>query len=203
MRVFLISASPRQNSITSRFTQYLESVFLQINPEIQTSRIDFDTFDFPAIGKGNVGPENLSPFQSQLVEGWRNADLIVLCSPEYNWTANGEVFIMLDRIGSRKFQDLFEEKVFAFCGVSSGRGGRQPALDMQKVLGKVVSFLGGISIVSSKILEAHDTEKNLNETGFSNGNQVFERSAEDFARYSFSLADRWRAGKGHLSKLHE
>jgi chromate reductase, NAD(P)H dehydrogenase (quinone) len=199
MDVFIISASPRQNSITSRFTQYLESVFRKQFAGTQTSRIDFDLFDFPAVGKGDVRPEGLSPFQLQLVENWRKADLVVFCSPEYNWTANGEVFIMLDRLGSRRFQELFEDKVFAFCGVSSGRGGRQPAMDMQKVLGKVVSFLGGVSVVSAKILEVHEAEKNLNEQALSNGNPIFETAVEDFVRYSFSLADRWLAGKPGVS----
>jgi len=194
MNVFIIAASPRENSLTLRFATYLKKEIEKkaLGP---VELIDFEEFDVPAIGKGNFGLANLTPFQAKLTQGWLKADLVIICSPEYNWTANAELFILMDRIGSADFRQLFENKVFSFVGVSSGRGGRQPALDLVKVLSKVISFIDGISIVSPKILEVHEAQKNLDSNAASVGNPVFEKATQSFIDYSLRLTDRWL--KGH------
>ena len=194
MNVFIIAASPRENSFTLRFATYLKKEIEKkaLGP---VELIDFEEFDVPAIGKGNFGLANLTPFQEKLTQGWFKADLVIICSPEYNWTANAELFILMDRIGSADFRQLFENKVFSFVGVSSGRGGRQPALDLVKVLSKVISFIDGISIVSPKILEVHEAQKNLDSNAVSVGNPVFEKATQSFIDYSLRLTDRWL--KGH------
>jgi len=188
-----MAASPRQNSLTLRFSNFFKNE-IEKNENCMVEVIDFEDFDVPVIGKGNFGIQHLTPFQSQIVAGWSKADLVIVCSPEYNWTANAELFILFDRFGNSDFRTLFENKVFTFVGVSSGRGGRQPALDLLKVVSKVVSFLGAISIVSPKILEVHEGNKNLDKDSNSLGNSVFEAETKSFIDYTLRLTHRWKNG---------
>ncbi len=191
MNISIICTSPREGSQTLRFGQYLKSIFENQDAENKISIIDFEDFDIPAIGKGKVDPNNLSDYQSKLIQIWAKSDLIVFCSPEYNWTTNGEIFIMFDQLGSKNFEYLFENKVFAFAGVSSGRGGKIAALDVSKVVNKLVSFQNKLSIVSSKIYESHETGKNIQEDFKSTGNIAFEAGVLNFVQYSLALTNKW------------
>ena len=191
MNISIICTSPREGSQTLRFGQYLKSIFENQDAENKISIIDFEDFDIPAIGKGKVDPNNLSDYQSKLIQIWAKSDLIVFCSPEYNWTTNGEIFIMFDQLGSKNFEYLFENKVFAFAGVSSGRGGKIAALDVSKVVNKLVSFQNKLSIVSPKIYESHETGKNILDDFKSSGNIVFEAGVLNFVQYSLALTNKW------------
>lgn len=199
MHVTFISASPRTESLTRRFSAFLQNLLHEMVPGITSDLVDFTDFDFPVTGKGNLNPAALTPFQNRLVEAWRKADLVILASPEYNWTANAELFILFDRLGNRDFRHLFEEKVFASAGVSSGRGGRQPALDINRVLAKVISFMGAFSVVSPRIIEAHETGKNLSPEGIPGGNAIFESTARDFLRYNMEITRRWKSSVPRLA----
>lgn len=195
MNILIVSASPRQNSLTFRFSKYFQKVLQARQETKRVTIVDFDAFDIPTIGKGNFKRNALSPFQEKLINEWEQADLIFLCSPEYNWTANAELLILFDRIGSQDFKHLFHDKVIASVGVSSGRGGRQPALDINKVLSKVISFLDVFSIISPKILEVHEASKNLNEEAEFIGHAAFEAAVHNFADYSLLLNQRWIQGR--------
>ncbi|WP_332369434.1 hypothetical protein [Spirosoma telluris] len=76
-------------------------------------------------------------------------------------------------------------------GISNGRGGRQPALDMTTVVNKIISFTHSYSIVSPKLYESHETDKNLDENGHFNGHEVYERTAKAFLEYTLNVAQRW------------
>jgi chromate reductase len=192
MNVLVLAASPRKDSLTLRFCLRLEQMLLESPDPVHVRVLDFNDFDIPPVGKGTFSASSLTPFQSNLVSSWENADLVIICSPEYNWTANAELFIMLDRLGSKAFQHLFHERTFAFAGVSSGRGGRQPALDLQRVMGKVVSFMGGESIISPKIFEAQEVELNIGPGGSAIGESRFHIFLNDFLAYNLRLAKRWK-----------
>ena len=194
MNILLISASPRAG-LTLRFSLFLAAYLTEKYPKASVHRMDFTGFDISPLGKGLFPAEPVTPFQQELLENWKKADLIIFCSPEYNWTASAETFILMERLGSRAFRSFFEDKVFALAGVSSGRGGRQPALDIGRVLSKIIGFMDVHSIVSSKILEVHDAGMNLNENALSLGNPVFETAVQAFSEYSIQLTSRWMAGR--------
>jgi chromate reductase len=191
MKVLILCTSPREGSQTLRFSNYLKSV-LTLRPEIAViSILDFEEFDIPAFGKGKIDKSNMTPFQELLISTWENSNIILFASPEYNWTTNGEVFIMLDQLGNKNFEHLFENKLFAFIGVSSGRGGKQAALDVAKVVGKLVSFQNMTSILSPKIFESHETGKNILDNNMTAGNVIFESGVESFVDYTLKIAKRW------------
>jgi chromate reductase len=143
------------------------------------------------VGRQKLDYNTLSDYQKNLISKWQEAHLVIFCNPEYNWTTNGEVFTMLDQIGNKFFAHLFDNKAFAFVGTSSGRGGRLPALEVSKVVSKVISFQNRLSIISPKIFEAHEIAKNLNENGDSVGNPVFESGLAEFIQYTLAVARRW------------
>ncbi|HRH34805.1 MAG TPA: NAD(P)H-dependent oxidoreductase [Catalimonadaceae bacterium] len=190
MNVLIISTSSTKNSSTKRVATFLSTIFHE-QSIANCQVVDFENFDIPSVGKSSLNQSELSAFQARLISAWERASLVIIACPEYNWSVNGEVLTMLEQLGSKKFKHLFDQKVFAMVGVSSGRGGRLPALEIMKITNKLISFLGTLSVVSPKILEAHEVPANLNEKGESNGNSLFDREVLNFVHYSIRVADQW------------
>lgn len=196
MKIAIISASPRPNSNTLRFAKYVQNVLQETNEhEVphEVSLIDFAHYDLPMVGSAWLTPETLTPFQQEMVTAWGEADLVFLASPEYNWTATPQIINAFHLLGSPAFKHLFEGKVFTVAGTSNGRGGRQPALDMMTVLNKVISFTNSFSIVSPKLYESHETDKNLDINGQFVGHEVYDRTARAYIDYTLAVAQRWQA----------
>lgn len=190
MNIALISTSSRPASNSLRFVKYLKHVLTE-NGQHDVSIVPFEAYDIPLVGQGSVKKDSLTPFQHELISAWETADLVIFALPEYNWTAPPQAANAIHQLGGPAFKYLFEDKVFAMAGVSNGRGGRQPALDMTTVLNKIISFTNSYSIISPKLYESHETDKNLDETGQFVGHEVYERTARAFIDYSLTVAQRW------------
>ena len=190
MKTVIISTSPRKNSNSIRVANYLKSV-LREEGGSDASIVSFEEVDIPMVGRGDLEKDNLTSFQHQLVRTWGEADLVFFVVPEYNWSTSGELINALHQLGSDDFGQLFENKVFAFVGVSSGRGGRRPCLEIGIMVNKLISFLNKVSVVSPKLFESHESGKNVDETGRSVGNSVYEKGVRDFVHYTLKIAHRW------------
>jgi chromate reductase len=99
---------------------------------------------------------------------------------------------MYNAIGVKDFMDLFNEKTFAFVGVSSGKGGKMPCLQLIQVVGKLVSFSNSQSLISPKIFESHFTKEVLDENGNSLGNNLYDNGLLDFINYNLAATKRWK-----------
>ena len=192
MKIALISTSSRKNSNSLRFVSYLRHVLAE-ESQHEVSLVTFEEYDIPLVGQGSLKKEALTPFQSELVSTWEAADLVIFAMPEYNWTAPPQATNTIHQLGGPTFKHLFDNKVFAMVGVSNGRGGRQPALDMTTVVNKLISFTNSYSIVSPKLYESHETDKNLDENGQFIGHEVYERTARAFLDYTLTVTQRWMA----------
>ncbi|WP_375446788.1 NAD(P)H-dependent oxidoreductase [uncultured Fibrella sp.] len=190
MKIAIISTSPRANSNTLRFCKFIQHV-LEESGQHEVTIIDFVNYDLPFVGTAWVKPDTLTLFQQTLVTAWGDADVVFFASPEYNWTATPQIINAFNTLGGPAFKHLFENKVFAMAGTSNGRGGRQPALDMTTVLNKVISFTNSYSVVSPKIYESHETDKNLDADGLFIGHEVYDRTARAFIDYTLIVAQRW------------
>ena len=190
MNIALLSTSSRKNSNSLRFVNYLKHVLTE-SGQHEVSVITFEHYDIPFVGQGSVKPDSLTSFQQELIGTWEVADLIVFALPEYNWTAPPQVANIIHQLGGPAFKHLFDNKVFATAGISNGRGGRQPALDITTVLNKIISFTNSYSIISPKLYESHETDKNLDENGHFIGHEVYERTARAFIDYTLNVAQRW------------
>lgn len=192
MKITLISTSSRKNSNSLRFVNYVRHL-LTAEGQHEVSIVTFEHYDIPFVGQGSVKPDQLTPFQQELTSAWEAADLVLFAMPEYNWTAPPQATNAIHQLGGPSFKHLFENKVFAMVGISNGRGGRQPALDMTTVMNKIISFTNSYSIVSPKLYESHETDKNLDENGQFNGHEVYERTVNAFLTYTLNVANRWLA----------
>jgi chromate reductase len=190
MNIAIISGSARANNNTLRVAKAIQ---LQLNQlDFQSNIIDFTFYDLPLINQGKIDINNWSAFQENLITNWQNADLIITISPEYNWSATPELLNMYNAIGVKDFMDLFNEKTFAFVGVSSGKGGKMPCLQLIQVVGKLVSFSNSQSLISPKIFESHFTKEVLDENGNSLGNNLYDNGLLDFINYNLAATKRWK-----------
>lgn len=193
MKIAIISGSPRKESNSIKVARYLQSLFLAQESDI--SVFDFEEIDIPMVGRGSLDKDNLTDFQQKLLTIWGKADLVVFAIPEYNWMTSGEFINMLHQVGEKSFAHLFNQKVFALVGVSSGRGGRRPCLEMTVMINKLISFLNQYSVISPKLFESHETGKNLDSEGQSTGNEIYEKGMADFVSYTLKIARQWHGVK--------
>ncbi len=189
MNITIISGSARANNNTLRVAKALQKKIELLNHNV--SIVDFTDYDLPLINQGKINPVSLSNFQSSLIQNWRNANLVITISPEYNWSSTPELLNMYNAVGTNDFIDLFNHKTFAFVGVSTGKGGKMPCLQLIQVVGKLVSFSNSHSIISPKIFESHFTKEVLDENGNVLGNEMFEKGLNDFINYNLFIADKW------------
>lgn len=190
MNIAIIATSPRKNSNSLRFSKYLQKVLKASGFEDSTI-VDFHHFDIPSVGRGTVRKDDLTLFQAELIGAWEKADLVFFVTPEYNWTVNGDLLNALHQLGSRDFMHLFHNKVFALAGVSNGRGGKVPCLELTTVINKIINFTNQYSVVSPRIYESHETAINLNENSESTGNEIYENTVKAFVDYALVVAKRW------------
>lgn len=190
MNIAIIATSPRKNSNSLRFSRHLQKV-LQASNNQDTTIVDFHYFDIPSVGRGIINKDALTDFQRELLTAWEKADLVFFVTPEYNFTVNGDLLNALHQLGSKDFAHLFHDKVFALAGVSAGRGGKNPCLDLTTVINKIINFSNQYSVVSPRIFESHETHKNLDENADSVGNKIYEDGVKAFLDYSLEVTKRW------------
>lgn len=189
MNICIISGSARANNNTIRVAKAITQRLIANGHYV--SLIDFIDYDIPLINQGEIRAANFTPFQQSMVDGMMKANSIIIITPEYNWSTTPEILNWLHRFGDKKFADLFNEKVFSTVGVSTGKGGKAPAIHLHSVLNKIISFTDLNSVVSPKIFEAHFTKEVLDENGNSLGNQMFDAGLNDFIQYTLRVTQRW------------
>ena len=189
MNIAILSGSARANNNTIRVGKAL-TLRLQ-NLTHQVSLVDFQQYDIPLINQGNIEESSFTSFQKELANVMLTANAIILITPEYNWSTTPEILNFLHRLGDKKFKPLFNEKVFATVGVSTGKGGKAPALHLHSILNKIISFTDLDSFVSAKIFESHYTKDVLDEDGNSLGNNAYDAGLDDFIQYTLRMTKRW------------
>lgn len=192
MNIAILSASPRADSASLRVAK---AVKLQIEASYadrhKTTLIDFHENDIPMVGRGELRPDSLTAFQQRWVDTLNAAQLVICIVPEYNWIMPGEWIDAWHQTAKTDFAHLFDGKVFAVIGVSSGRGGRRPALETQQLLNKLISFLGQSSVVAPALFESHETERNVDKQGGLVGVDIYRSGLDRFLQLAIKTAERW------------
>lgn len=189
MNISIISGSARANNNTIRVAKAIEKYSIELGH--QATLVDFMGYDIPLINQGEILTDKLTSFQKHLVDSMTNANAIIIITPEYNWSTTPEILNWLHRFGERRFADLFNHKVFATVGVSTGKGGKAPALHLHSILNKIISFTDLDSVVAAKIFESHYTKEVLNENGISQGNTQYDNGLNDFVNYTLRITGKW------------
>lgn len=192
MQILILSGSSRKNSNSLLVANYLTKLKGH-SSDIHFSVVDLADEQIPNVGRGSIDPEHLSDFQRNLIEKWHNASLVIITAPEYNWSTNAELINLAHQLGTKNHAYLFNNKVFAFVGVSTGRGGRQSALEQMMIFNKIISFTNNQSIVCPKLWESHETHLNINTSTLLSENKVYVDSAQNFMNYAITMTKRWQA----------
>jgi chromate reductase len=184
--ITIISGSARPGSNTLRVAKAIKRI-IEEKTGMKSSVIDFAPYDIPFYNGQDLQPGQLSAFQQDVADAMSRSGLIFLLSPEYNWFPSAEIINLIHRFGTNSFKNLWEDKVFATCGVSSGRGGRMPAVQLGYVVNKLLNVMNLHSVVSPKMFESQFTTKALNESGESLGNTEYDKGLEQFVDYNLTL----------------
>lgn len=190
LKIAIISSSPRKNSSSLRVAKRIKQV-LEAKGLPELALVNFENYDIPLVGQGELNQKELTDFQRELIQVWENSNLLFFMVPEYNWLTSPQLINAIHQLGGEPFSHLFDNKTFAFCGVSSGRGGRMPAVEMMTLFNKIISFTNKYSVISPKIYESHETAKNIDENGNSLGNTFYDKPLEQFIDYAVHVAERW------------
>lgn len=191
--ITILSGSPRFNSNTLKVAKGIRNILHELG-ESEVRIIDFNGFDIPSANVGSVDPRQLSAWQKSLYESCRDSNLVFILTPEYNWFPSAEIIQMIHSMAAFNFKDMWDNKVFATCGTSNGRGGRMPAVQLSYTLNKILSVLNCSSVVSSKMFESQFTDKVLDEEGQSKGNEEYMKGLWAFVAYNHKLGKRWISG---------
>ncbi len=191
LKISIISTSPRKNSSSLRVAKRIKQV-LEAKGFPEAGLVNFESYDIPLVGQGELNQKELTDFQQELIQAWGNSHLLFFIVPEYNWFTSPQLINAIHQLGGEPFSYLFDNKTFAFCGVSSGRGGRMPAVEMTTLFNKIISFTNKYSVISPKIYESHETAKNIDENGNSLGNAFYDKPLEQFIDYAIHVAERWK-----------
>jgi chromate reductase len=197
MRVSIIAGSPRKSSNTLRVAKAIANEFSRAHG-ITPRLVDFAYYDIPLMAQGEITAASiLTPFQKELIEAMDDADLVFILSPEYNWMPSAEIINMVHQLATNDFRRIFENKVYAMAGVSNGRGGKIPAIQLSYVINKLLNvFHTETSFVSAKTFESQFTHDVLDENGNSMGNAVYDKGLQAFVTYAVNVSRRWFGVKG-------
>lgn len=189
MKVAILSGSSRSENNTHRVALALAETAKHLGADAEV--VDFKRYDIPFPNGGSLHLPHLTPFQQELHDVWSHAQLVIMVTPEYNWFPSAEIINMLHQIGTHQFRHLFENKVFAFTGVSTGRGGRVPTIQLSSVMDKLIGILETHSIVCPKKFESQFTTRALDVNGKSLGNEEYDHGLTKFLEYALQLTKHW------------
>jgi chromate reductase len=184
----ILCGSSRTNSNTRRVGLAIKRI-LESKGIAQTeiTMPNFEEYDIPFSNGGALVPGHLSTFSQSAYECMAKSKLIFILSPEYNWFPTPEIINLINQFGKKDFADCWDGKVFATCGISSGRGGRIPAIQLGYMINKLINFMNFNSIVSAKSFESQFTPKAIDSHGQSTGNTEYDSGLETFVNYNLSL----------------
>ncbi len=186
MKVGIISGSARKGNNTYR-------VALAVKKQLgQGEIVDFQDYDLPNFAEGWVSPPSETAFQQHLISTIDNADLLIVLTPEYNWFPSAEIINTIHQLAGPAYKHIFDNKVVTTLGVSTGRGGRMPAVQLGYVFNKIFNVFDLNSITSPRTFEAQEVLKCIDEEGNLLDNEMFNKGFKNYLDYSMKVANRWR-----------
>jgi chromate reductase len=189
MKVCILSGSARKNNNTLRvskalFKQFSESVI-----------VDYQKYDLPNFNQGGFPKNNQTEFQAKLIDSIEKSDLLFVVTPEYNWFPTAEIINTIHQLAQNDYAHIFDQKVIATVGVSAGKGGRMPAVQLITVLNKIISYFNLESMTSSNTFEVQEVTKCIDSDGVLLDNERFNKGFLSFVDYSLKVAERWHSNR--------
>lgn len=160
MRIAIISASPREKSVTHRVAVYLQNYFTR-NTEHEMDIIDVRDYDLPHLqdvwGSVEKTPEAFKP----LAEKMFAADAFIMVTPEYNGSYAPGMKLIFDQFPKQS------RKAFGIVTASPGAmGGMRATQQMQLLTAALFGILSPYMLVIPAVDKKFDTDGNLVDEGF-------------------------------------
>lgn len=184
MKTLILSGSARPNNNTHRLALAMEK--LTDNAEI----IHYVDYDLPAFNQ--LDGYKKTNFHQRLEAGMCGADHIVILSPEYNWFPTAELIQTIHLLATPANRELFDGKLFSCAGVSSGRGGRLPAIYLTQMLDKILQVFSFHSFTNPNKFEAQFITQCIDENGNLLHNEEFNKGLRQFLTYGEKLVSVMR-----------
>lgn len=185
MKVAIISGSARKGNNTVRVAKAIQNSFKG------AQLLDFQEYDIPNLSEGFLKRGKETEFQQRLINTINEAELLFVLTPEYNWFPSAELVSMIHQLGTDEYSGIFNNMVIANVGVSVGRGGRMPAVQLGYVFNKVINYFDLNSITSPRTFEAQEVLTCIDNNGQLLNNEEFNKGFESFISYSMKVAKRW------------
>lgn len=186
MKVGILSGSARPNNNTLRVAKAMKKEL------VDCTIVDFQAYDLPNFSQGWVSPESETPFQQHLIKTIHEADLLIVLTPEYNWFPTAEIINTIHQLAGASYKHIFDNTVVSTVGVSAGRGGRMPAVQLGYVFNKIFNVFDLNSITSPRTFEAQEVTKCVDADGNLLDNEMFNEGFRSYLSYSMKVAKRWQ-----------
>jgi len=183
MKITVLSGSARKGNNTLRVAKAIKKIYLE------TTIIDYQEYDIPSFSDQYIFLGQETSFQKELIEAVDSSDLLIVLTPEYNWFPSAEVINTIHQLAGNTYKHIFDNKV----GVSTGRGGRMPAVQLGYVFNKIFNVFDLNSITSPRTFEAQEVTKCIDSEGNLLDNEKFNDGFKAFIDYSLKVAKRWHA----------
>lgn len=165
MNIVVISASMRPESQSLKISNWLSEHLKSL--DVESSVLDLNTTTLPMFEPG-TSPEN----KSKVLHTLNSADGLVFVSPEWDGTMSYGLVNMLHYVGNE-----LAHKPVMMTGVSSGRGGHYPLMQM-----RIMGYKNNHFAISPEALLVQDCKNMLNNHDMSEDqNDIFLKKRADYA----------------------
>jgi NAD(P)H-dependent FMN reductase len=176
MRIAIISASPRVNSVTHRVAVFLQQYFGQITDH-EVDMIDVREYDLPHLQEVWTSVERTPDEFKPLAEKMFAADAFIMVTPEYNGTYAPGMKMIFDQFPKQS------RKTFGIVTASPGAmGGMRATQQMQLLVAALFGILSPYMLVIPAVDKKFDEEGNLVDL-------AFQKAIDSFSKEFLWLAE--------------
>jgi NAD(P)H-dependent FMN reductase len=176
MRIAIISASPRANSVTHRVAVFLQQYFAS-HTDHTMDMIDVRDYELPHLQEVWTSEENTPDEFKPLAEKMFRADAFIMVTPEYNGTYAPAMKVIFDQFPKQS------RKTFGIVTASPGSmGGMRATQQMQLLVAALFGILSPYMLVVPAVDKKFDEEGNLVDAGF-------QKAVDNFAKEFIWLAE--------------
>jgi chromate reductase len=177
--ITILSGSARHNANTLRVAKAAQQEINNAN--ISAEIIDFKDFDIPNYNQ-RFDPANLSTWQQGALDSILKSKLVIFISPEYNWMPTAEMIQFINRFSGNGLNHIWDNRTFATIGLSSGIGGRLPALHLKNMIDEVIGYSKSSGKTVSAIQEVNYVMDVIDIDGNLLENELFNQSFSGFIK---------------------
>jgi NAD(P)H-dependent FMN reductase len=169
MRIAIISASPREKSVTHRVAVFLQNYFEE-QTDHEIDMIDVRDYHLPLLQDVWTSVEKTPDEFKPLAEKMFGAEAFIMVTPEYNGSYAPGMKVIFDQFPKQS------RKTFGIVTASPGAmGGMRATQQMQLLVPALFGILSPYMLVIPGVDKKFDAEGNLVDEGFRKAVDTFGR----------------------------